>query len=170
MLIHSLQKTELHKQNNKLELPKWFSQQLESEHETIFFTWSLHHKRVKKLQNLLTKIIPIESKSFKAFHFFVGQFLLLWKIKLWFLLFWNSKWFNYIQNGMLRQEPSFPENLPSLFICRCFFSFCPFNRGRACLQARGLALRTAMSAGTRLNCKQRDKIPTKKREVRLKGY
>ena len=96
MLIHSLQKTELHKQNNKLELPKWFSQQLESEHETIFFTWSLHHKRVKKLQNLLTKIIPIESKSFKAFHFFVGQFLLLWKIKLWFLLFWNSKWFNYL--------------------------------------------------------------------------
>ena len=37
MLTHSLQKTELHKQNNKLELPKWFSQQLESEHETIFF-------------------------------------------------------------------------------------------------------------------------------------
>ena len=94
MLTHSLQKTELHKQNNKLELPKWFSQQLESEHETIFLAWSLHHKRVKKLQNLLTKIIPIESKSFKAFQFFVGEFLVLWKIKLWFLLFWNSKWFN----------------------------------------------------------------------------
>ena len=54
-----------------------------------------------------------------------------------------------VNNGMLRHslvtlegeqdffftEPSYPKNLPSLFICRDFFSFCPFNRGRACLQA-----------------------------------
>ena len=40
-------------------------------------------------------------------------------------------------------EPSYPENLPSLFICRDFFSFCPFNHGLARLQAQGLALVSA---------------------------
>ena len=55
-------------------------------------------------------------------------------------------------------EPSYPENLPSLFICRDFFSFCPFNHGRACFQAGG----AAMSTRTRLKCKKREKIPTNK--------
>ena len=48
------------------------------------------------------------------------------------------------------QSPSIPRLLPSLFICWDFFSFCPFNRVCARLQARGLAQGTAMSACTRL--------------------
>ena len=77
-----------------------------------------------------------------------------------------------LHNGMLRHsletlegeqdfifftEPSYPENLPSLFICRDFFSFCPFNHGHERLQARGLAQGTAMSARTKLKCKKETK-------------
>ena len=84
---------------------------------------------------------------------------------------------SFYNNGMLRHslatlegsrilyfflEPSYPENLPSLFIVGIFFSFCPFNRGRASLQAQGLARATVMSAHTRLKGKKRDKIPTKR--------
>ena len=43
------------------------------------------------------------------------------------------------QDFIFFTEPSYPENLPSLFICKDFFSFCPFNHGRARLQVRGLA-------------------------------
>ena len=61
----------------------------------------------------------------------------------------GSKWRCLVFNGMLRHslvtldgeqdfifftEPSYPGNLPSLFIFRDFFSLCPFNRGRARLQ------------------------------------
>ena len=44
--------------------------------------------------------------------------------------------------------------LPSIFICRDFFSFCPFNRVRSCFQARGLARGLAMSACTRWSAKK----------------
>ena len=64
------------------------------------------------------------------------------------------------QDFIFFTEPSYPENLPSHFICRDFFYFCPFNRGRARLQARG----TAMNAHTRLKCNKQDKIPTKKEQ------
>ena len=37
------------------------------------------------------------------------------------------------------QSPKIPRMLPSLFICRDVFSFCPFNRVHAHLQAQGLS-------------------------------
>ena len=53
------------------------------------------------------------------------------------------------------QRPPIPRRLPSHFICRELFSFCHFNSVCACLQARGLARGTAMSAGTWVKCKKR---------------
>ena len=41
--------------------------------------------------------------------------------------------------GFLKSPPS-PRMLPSLFICRDFFSFCHFNRVHARLHAQGLAM------------------------------
>ena len=52
------------------------------------------------------------------------------------------------QDFIFFTEPSYPKNLPSLFICKDFFSFCLFNHGRACLQAWGLARGTAISVSS----------------------
>ena len=43
------------------------------------------------------------------------------------------------------QSPTIPRMLPSHFICRDFFSFCPFNHVPERLQARGLVRGIAMS-------------------------
>ena len=59
--------------------------------------------------------------------------------------------------GIYRFLQSFPipRMFPSLFFCRDFFSFCPFNCVNACVQAQG----TAMSAGTWVKCKKEKKFP-----------
>ena len=62
------------------------------------------------------------------------------------------------QDFIFFTELFYPETLPSLFICRDFFSFCPFHRVRACLQAQGLARETAICAGTLVKCKKREKF------------
>ena len=72
-----------------------------------------------------------------------------------------TPWWLWRESGILYflQSPPIPRILSSLFICRDFFSFCHFNRGRALLQARGLA----MSARTRLKCKKEKRSLQKER-------
>ena len=90
--------------------------------------------------------------------------------------------FYYNYNGMLRHsletlegeqdfiffiEPSYPEILPFLFICRDFFYFCPFNHRRARLQAQGIA----MSACTRLKLKKETKsLQIKQNSLKLQEF
>ena len=62
------------------------------------------------------------------------------------------------------QSPPIPRMLPSLFICRDFFSFCLFNHVHARLQGLGLARGTAMSACTRLKGQKEEKSRQIKRE------
>ena len=55
------------------------------------------------------------------------------------------------------QSPPFPRISPLFLFVWIFFFFCPFNCGRAHLQARGLGRGTAMSTCTRLKRKKETK-------------
>ena len=105
-----------------------------------------HNKNTNPPKNYVTKTLTPPPPSFARQR--------LKKVKI--IEYYATPW-RESRNFYIVSEPSYPENLPSLFICRNVSSFCPFNRVCARLQAQGLALGTAMSAGTWVKCKKREK-------------
>ena len=99
------------------------------------------------MNNSMVKVCPVPKHDL----------LVIIKNRIIYQTKWNQNILGLGHNVCHLLSPPILRVLPSLLICRDFFSFCPFNHVHARLQARG----TAMSECTRWSAKKKRKNPYK---------